>query len=149
MPDPVDAPADPAILLLPDTGRLTPLPPTKLSARLPFPAPSNLAAADLTPPELGIDGGAEAWVYLGDGLAVRVVKNTEGKQQTSFCSTEMGFPRAVTVCSFQYELGEDENSFWVHALPKRRRSCTASYEMQKESKVDDMFAAVKRAVRDE
>lgn len=44
----VEALYNPA-LLAPLTDLLPPFPPTKLRARLPFPVPKNLAAADLTP----------------------------------------------------------------------------------------------------
>lgn len=55
--DPIEPPIDPPILLLPDTTLLDPFPPTKFRARLPLLAPSNRAAADLTPPpELGVVG---------------------------------------------------------------------------------------------
>jgi hypothetical protein len=56
----VEVPRVPLGLLLPGPARLTPLLPTKLSARDPFPAPSSLAAVDLTLLlELDTDGTAE------------------------------------------------------------------------------------------
>ena len=52
----VDAPMPPPMRLLPETALLVPLLP-KLSARLPFPVPSSLAAAERIPlPALGVEG---------------------------------------------------------------------------------------------
>uniref|UniRef100_A0A0A9E146 Uncharacterized protein n=1 Tax=Arundo donax TaxID=35708 RepID=A0A0A9E146_ARUDO len=56
----VEALMPPPMRLLPETALLAPLLP-KLSARLPFPVPSSLAAADRIPlPALGVEG-VEPW----------------------------------------------------------------------------------------
>jgi hypothetical protein len=56
----VDTPIPPPMRLLPETALLVPLLP-KLSARLPFPVPRSLAAADRIPlPALGVEG-VEPW----------------------------------------------------------------------------------------
>ena len=66
----LEAPNEP-ILLLPLRLLLPPLPPTKPRARLPFPAPNNLAAADRTPLlALKLEGGAGG--VDGAGLSLRL-----------------------------------------------------------------------------
>jgi len=70
----LEAPMEP-ILLFPPLFLLLPLPPTKLSARLPLLPPNNLAAADRTP-LLALKLEDDAVGVDGAGLSLRCARVT-------------------------------------------------------------------------